>query len=677
MEISWYLYLKTREKRSIVKANNILNLTNMDNKNKTKFTQWGQLLECKTLKASQRVILGIILNLHNLDDWDFTPLSVLEEKSGIGLTSLKENISILCQLELLEKVPNHNRKKSGKAPNDYVPNYTKILDLLNNQIVGKRPFKDNQIVGKRPFNRSENDHSNSRKTTIRIKEEKKEKNKASIYNNNNLSTRRYMVYSGNENENKQNTNDMNIIINETENGNPINALLGFEKADERGWDSSSNVETATADSKSTLNGYAAGNNNTNSTETDTDNPNVALLGFDKAFEKGWDSSTDVEETAARNNKSNNTEADPTAADTENTQNKAHSEVFRPQVDNYTTAVEKTPQERYLEGNLETETADDETDSPNNGANTAAATNTLSIEDTQRIMSQAAQNILKNRKHAVETDEDNPYKSTRDKIYKAFNASNGANTAADAQKAPKNDRDEEIIPQVDNYTTHIEKTPQERYFDNMGADTAATTENGADTADTRPIYNTIHAADEWIIRNAEDTCWQETLEHVTTNLANPSENEIRTLLNKTYGDWKNHDKSINAKMITDMKKYVEYKYQICLDKKEKRDTVTCQNPKSDAYPTVAEIENLDLCHISKNRDILNRLSAGCTRLDTVILSLNKAIEFTQIYRIATPQLYQCISNAMATINNYPTVSDKKAKYIKDLATHLCDMLDKVC
>ena len=161
---------------------------------------------------------------------------------------------------------------------------------------------------------------------------------------------------------------------------------------------------------------------------------------------------------------------------------------------------------------------------------------------------------------------------------------------------------------------------------------------------------------------------------TTNLANPSENEIRTLLNKTYGYWKNHDKAINAKMITDMKKYVEYKYQMDLNKKEKRDTVTCLNPKSDAYPTVTEIENLDLCYISKNRDILNRLSAGCTRLDTVIISLQKASEFVQIYRIATPQLYNCISNAMATINN---VSDKKAKYIKDLATHLCDMLEKVC
>ena len=629
----------------------------MDNKN-YKFTQWVQLAECKPLKPSQRVILTIILNLHNIEGWDFTPLSVLNERSGIGVTALKDNLSKLCKLELVEKVSNHNRKKSGSAPNDYIPNYTNILNLLNNQVVGNRPLKDNQVVGNRPLkdnqvvgnrplNKSENDHLSSRKTTTRIIEEKKEKNKASIYNNNNISTRRYMVYPDNENKNKQITNDMDIIINETDTDNPNAALLGFEKADERGWDSSTDVETATADNKSTLNGYAAGNDNTNSTETDTDNPNVALLGFEKAFEKGLDSSTDVEETAA---------------DTENTQNKAHSEVFTPQVDSYPTRNEKTQQERDLGGNLETETADDEMDSPNNGANTAAATNTLSIEDTQRIMSQAAQTIMKNRKHAVKTDDD--------KIY------NGANTAADAQKAPKNDRDEEIIPQVDNYTTYIEKTPQERYFDNMGADTADTTENGADTAEARPIYNTIHAADEWTIRNAEDTCWQETLEHVTTNLSNPSENEIRTLLNKTYGDWKNRDKAINAKMITDMKKYVEYKYQITLDKKEKRDTVTCQNPKSDAFPTADEIEKLSVCHISKNMDILNRLSAGCTRLDTVILSLNKAIEFTQIYRIATPQQYDCITNAMATINNYPTISDKKYNYVADLAENLCKMLSKV-
>ena len=598
----------------------------------SKFTQWGQLFRCKTLTGNQRVILGIILNFHNLDEWDFTPLSVLTENSGFTKPTVIKNVNVLVKKGLLKKSKNKSRQTNGTAPNDYIPNYDIILNLLKSQVSNFFTLNPQEELKNFTLKELKN---------FTQEEKKKEKNKASIYyNNNNLSTRRYMVYPDNENENKQNTNDMDIIINGTENGNPINALLGFEKADERGWDSSSNVETATADSKSTLNGYAAGNDNTNSIETDTDNPNVALLGFEKAPKNDRD------------------------------------EEIIPQVDNYTTAVEKTSQEHYLEGNLEKETADEETDSPNNGANTAAATNTLSIEDTQRIMSQAAQTIMKNRKHAAETDEDNPYKSTRDKIYKAFIASiDGANTAADTEKVPKNDRGEDFTPQVDNYTTHIEKTPQERYFDNMGADTADTTENGADTAEVRPIYNTIHAADEWSIRNAEDTCWQETLEHVATNLSNPSENEIRTLLNKTYGDWKNRDKAINAKMITDMKKFVEYKYQIILDKKEKRNTVTCRNPKSDAYPTVTEIENIDLCHISKNKDILNILSAGCKRLDTVILALNKAIEFTQIYRIATPQLYDCISNAMATINNYPTISDKKSKYITDLATHLCDMLEK--
>ena len=587
-----------------------------------KFNQWGQLLECKTLKASQKVILGIILNLHNIEGWDFTPLSVLEEKSGIGLTSLKENISILCQLELLEKVPNHNRKKSGKAPNDYVPNYTKILDLLNNQIVGKRPFKDNQIVGKRPFNRSENDHSNSRKTTIRIKEEKKEKNKASIYyNNNNLSTRRYMVYSGNENENKRNTNDMNIIINETENGNPINALLGFEKADERGWDSSSNVETATADNKSTLNGYAAGNNNTNSTETDTENQNAALLGFFEAFEKDWDSSTDGEETAT---------------DTTETQNNDRGQVLTSNVVSCSTDTEKTQQEQNKEGKRQADTADEETDSPNDGDNT----------NTRRMMNQALQQVLKNRRNR--------------------------NTA----ETQINDRREDLIPQMNSCPTRSEKTPQTQNFNDIWeADTAAT-ENGEDTAAARPIFNTIHAADEWEVRNAEDSCWQETFEHAAANITNPSESEIRTLLNKAYKDWKNRDQAINTKMITDMKKYVTYKYQICLDKKEKRDTDNNNHtPISEAFPTVTEIENLDLCHISKNKDILNRLSAGCKRLDTVILSLNKAIKFTQIYRIATPQQYDCITNAMSILDKY-SVSDKKAKYITDLATHLCEMLQKM-
>ena len=127
----------------------------------------------------------------------------------------------------------------------------------------------------------------------------------------------------------------------------------------------------------------------------------------------------------------------------------------------------------------------------------------------------------------------------------------------------------------------------------------------------------------------------------------------------------------------MKVYAERRYGIILSSNKKKDTVNYSIPRNDTVPASAEIENLDLCHISNNRDILNRLSAGCKQVNTVILALNKAIEFTQINRIPTAQSYECVSNAMATIDQNPAMSDKKAKYITDLATHLCDMLEKVC
>ena len=560
-------------------------------KNKTKFNQWVQLAECKPLTGNQRIILISILNLHNIEGWDFTPLSVLIEKSGIGKTALKDNLSKLCELELIEKVSNHNRKKYGKAPNDYVPNYTNILNLLKSQVVGNRPFKDNQIVGKRPINRSENDHLLGRKTTIRIIEEKKEKNNSLYYSTYNDSTRRYMVYPDNDNDNKQKTNDMDIIItNNPENGNPINALHDFDFSDD--CENPNSLEVPAAEREET-------ESNDNSNTAGTHNPN------------------DMEE------------------DTAGTTEIAHSEVLDMQADSYSTAAEKTQQERNIGVNWNKDTAAEDTHSPNNVENTAPTTNTLSMEETQRIMSAAVQTVMKNRKHA----------------------------AANTQNVPKNDRGEEITPQADNYTTEAEKTPQGAKNSGMAADTAAT-EHGADTA----------AATVWGIRNTADICWQETFEHAAADFVNPTESKIRTLLNKVYKDWRNTDPKNNKKMITEMKNYISYKYHINLDTEvEKRNN----DNNSDAYPTAAEIENLDLCRISKNMDILNRLSAGCTRLDTVIFSLNKAIEFTQIYRIATPQQYDCITNAMTIIDKYPTVSDKKVKYITDLATHLCDMLEKVC
>lgn len=389
-----------------------------------------------------------------------------------------------------------------------------------------------------------------------------------------------MVYPENENNQITNTDMKNQITNNPENGNPINALHDFDFSD---FDENPNsLEVPAAEREET-------ESNDNSNTADTHNPN------------------DMEE------------------DTAGATEIAHGEVLDMQADSYSTAAEKMQQERNIGVNWNKDTAAEDTHSPNNVENTAPITNTLSMEDTQRIMSAAVQTVMKNRKHA----------------------------AANTQEAPKNDRGEEITPQADNYTTADEKTPQGAKNSGMAADTAAAT--------------------VWGIRNTADTCWQETFEHAAADFVNPTESKIRTLLNKVYKDWRNTDPKNNKKMITDMKKYISYKYHINLDTEvEKRNN----DNNSDAFPTADEIEKLSVCHISKNMDILNRLSAGCTRLDTVILSLDKAIEFTQIYRIATPQQYDCITNAMSILDKCPTVSHKKAKYITDLATHLCDMLDKV-
>lgn len=619
----------------------------------TTFTKWVQLAECKHLTASQRIILITILNLHNLEEWDFTPLSIISKKNGLSVSTIQRSIDGLVEMKLIEKVSNRNRKKHGKAPNDYIPNYSNILDFLNNQI-GQNDHNDNNQIGQNDHNNySQNDHNNMVKMNNKNNNKRKKEKNNSLYNSTyNISTCSNMVYPENVNENKQKPNNMNIILNdETENGNPRNALLGFDEADKRGWDSSTDVqETATADSKRNI--------NLQDNETNADSPNAALLDFLEAFEKETDSPTDGEETAT---------------DTTETQNNDRWQVLTSDVVSCSTETEKTQQEQNKEGKRQADTEDEETDSPNHGDNT----------NTRRMMNQALQRVLKNRRNQT-TDEnealnDDPYKSPRQKIYNAFNASikREETAATDTAETQNNDRREDLTPQMNSCSTRSKKTPQTQNFNDIWqADTAAT-ENGANTADARPIFNTIHTAAEWEVRHAKDSCWQETFEHNAANLANASEDEIRTLLNKVFTDWKNRNQAINTKMITDMKKYVSYKYQICLDKREKRETDNNNNnPISEAYPTAADIENLDLCHISKNKDILNRLSAGCKRLDTVILALNKAIEFTQIYRIATPQLYECVTNAMAMIEKYPTVSDKKAKYITDLATHLCEMLQKI-
>ena len=151
----------------------------------SKFTQWGQLFRCKTLTGNQRVILGIILNFHNLDEWDFTPLSVLTENSGFTKPTVIKNVNVLVKKGLLKKSKNKSRQTNGTAPNDYIPNYDIILNLLKSQVSNFFTLNPQEELKNFTLKELKN---------FTQEEKKKEKNKASIYyNNNNLSTRRYMV----------------------------------------------------------------------------------------------------------------------------------------------------------------------------------------------------------------------------------------------------------------------------------------------------------------------------------------------------------------------------------------------------------------------------------------------------------------------------------------------------
>lgn len=374
----------------------------------SKFTKWGQLFECKTLTGNQRVIIGIILNLHNIEGWDFTPLSVLEERSGIGITALKDNITMLCNLGLIEKKPNYNRKKSGKAPNDYIPNYEIIHNLLNSQIVGKRPFKDNQIVGKRPFNRSENDYSNGRKTTIRIKEEKIEKKKEKeIYKEKRKvitkDTSNLQVLPDNENNNK-NLNKM--ITNNPSNGNPNNNSHCFSSV-------------SGCDNPKTLQIQASGRHNTNI----GDNPNKAVS----------HNTNEARPTTAGQNENLNTHRDEQKP-TETTEI-AQRDVIGAQMDNYPTTTEKTQQEANKWVNRKCDSPNDgghitidQLEDIYNGGNTIpkhqfkpTATPTenkiryISIEGWKETMSKIQTKVETNRKldqtdlHALLEGSDDPFR----------------------------------------------------------------------------------------------------------------------------------------------------------------------------------------------------------------------------------------------------------------------------
>ena len=323
----------------------------------TKFSQWGQLFECKTLKGNQRVILGIILNLHNIEGWDFTPLSVLEERSGFTRPTIIKNLNVLVAKGLLNKLMNKSRQTNGTPPNDYVPIYDNINNLLKSQ--GLKNFtpkglrnltqeekKKKDIVKRVKENIKEKRESNE---TINGKLNRKDEVKEKQSNNNmNFKKRMYMEL------NSHPAVQSKDWTKETKEEKTHSSSAGTTKVIQIG-DTRYAVETANTDDSSIWDSFPGGTasreNNKVQRVTTTEDRKDNTLSNASLHNENEDNPNEAKPTTAGQNTNPKTaEYNHEAAGATET---AHRGFNGTQVDNYPTHTEKTPQERNNEGNMDT------------------------------------------------------------------------------------------------------------------------------------------------------------------------------------------------------------------------------------------------------------------------------------------------------------------------------------
>ena len=306
-----------------------------------KFTQWGQLFECKTLKGNQRVILGIILNLHNIEGWDFTPLSVLEERSGFTRPTIIKNLNVLVAKGLLNKLMNKSRQTNGIPPNDYVPIYDNIHNLLNSQRLKNFTFSQQEELKNFTTKRLKNFTKEEKKEKIEKKKEKeiykeKEKRKSVTKDTSNLH-----VLPDNENNNKIKLNMSKQITKNPENGNTPNNLESFRPSENT---NPSNLQTNNGNPSESSHCFSF-------SVSGCDNPNslqIQASGRDNTKNGGNPNKAEMNKpneakptTAGQNTNPKTAEYNHEAAGATET---SHRGFNGAQVDNYTTHTKKTPQE---------------------------------------------------------------------------------------------------------------------------------------------------------------------------------------------------------------------------------------------------------------------------------------------------------------------------------------------
>ena len=335
----------------------------------TKFSQWGQLFECKTLTGNQRVILGIILNLHNIEGWDFTPLSVLEERSGFTRPTIIKNINVLVAKGLLNKLMNKSRQTNGMPPNDYVPIYGNIHNLLNSQRLKNFTFSQQEELKNFTPKRLKNFTKEKKKKeniVKRVKENIKEKRESNEMINGKLNRKDEVKEKQSNNNMDFKKNGMYMELNshtavqskdwtkETKEEKTHSSSAGTTKVIQIG-DTRYAVKTANTDYSSIWDSFPGGtasreNKKVQRATTTEDRKDNTLSNASLHNENEDNPKASRPTTAGQNTNPKTALNSPNAAGATET---AHRGFNGAQMDNYPTHTEKTPQERNNEGNMDT------------------------------------------------------------------------------------------------------------------------------------------------------------------------------------------------------------------------------------------------------------------------------------------------------------------------------------
>lgn len=336
----------------------------------TKFSQWGQLFECKTLTGNQRVILGIILNLHNIEGWDFTPLSVLEERSGFTRPTIIKNLNVLVAKGLLNKLMNKSRQTNGIPPNDYVPIYDNIHNLLNSQRLKNFTFSQQEelknFTSKRLKNFTKEEKKRKKDIVKRVKENIKEKRESNEMINGKLNRKDEVKEKQTNNNMDFKKHGMYMKLNshptvqskdwtkETKEEKTHSSSAGTTKVIQIG-DTRYAVETANTDYSSIWDSFPGGTasreKNKVQQATTTEDRKDNTLSNASLHNENEDNPNEAKPTTAGQN--TNPKTDLNSPKTAGATETAHRGFNGTHVDNYPTHAEKTPQELNNEGNRNT------------------------------------------------------------------------------------------------------------------------------------------------------------------------------------------------------------------------------------------------------------------------------------------------------------------------------------